>query len=81
MKKKITKTKKKKPVKQKIDVVLESLLNLEYRMKELIKEVESLKKAQSTPYYPPLAPMPTNPQPKYWPNVPHKDDITYTFHN
>lgn len=45
----------KKPVKQKIDVVLESLLNLEQQMKELIKEVQYLKnkdkyKAYAPPY-------------------------------
>lgn len=67
MKKKIAK--KKKPAKQKIDVVLESLLNLEQRVKELIKEVENLKNQDFHRYYPPLAPMPTNPEPKYWPNT------------
>jgi hypothetical protein len=64
MKKKVSK--KKKPVKQKIDVVIESLVNLEQRVKELIKEVNQLKNKD---YYPTLAPMPTNPQPKYWPNT------------
>ena len=44
MKKKTTK--KKKPVKQKIDVVLESLLNLEQRIKELIKRMERLESIQ-----------------------------------
>jgi hypothetical protein len=77
MKKKTVK--KKKPVKQKIDVVIESLVHLEQRMKELIGKVESLHKQvyyhpekavpKNPPLYPPLAPMPTNPQPKYWPNV------------
>ena len=57
MKKKITK--KKKPVKQKIDVVIESLVNLEQRVKELIKEVNQLKNKD---YYPPPEPK------KYWPN-------------
>jgi hypothetical protein len=42
MKKKIAK--KKKPVKQKIDVVIESLVHLEQRVKELISKVESLHK-------------------------------------
>jgi len=40
MKKKTVK--KKKPVKQKIDVVLDSLVNLEQRVKELIKTVNQL---------------------------------------
>ena len=67
MKKKTVK--KKKPAKQKIDVVLESLVNLEQRVKELIKEVNQLKNKNHL-YYPPLAPMPTNPEPKqYWPNT------------
>lgn len=67
MKKKTVK--KKKPAKQKIDVVLESLVNLEQRVKELIKEVNQLKNKNLYDYYPPLAPMPTNPQPRYWPNT------------
>jgi len=68
MKKKTAK--KKKPVKQKIDVVLESLVNLEQKVKELIKEVENLKNKDHHRYSPPSqpVPMPTNPQPKYWPN-------------
>ena len=67
MKKKITK--KKKPVKQKIDVVLESLLNLETVVKELIKKVESLQ--YRIPYYPPYQPPQDNNEPfkKYWPNA------------
>ena len=40
MKKKVSK--KKKPVKQKIDVVIESLVNLEQRTKELIDKVKDL---------------------------------------
>lgn len=75
MKKKITK--KKKPTKQKIDVVLESLANLEKRVKELIKEVEQLKNKNHY-YYPPLAPMPTYPEPKYWPCIPYRyDGVTW----
>lgn len=48
-------TKKKKPNKQKIDVVLASLLNLEYRVKELIKKVEQLQPSctnyKNNPFY------------------------------
>jgi hypothetical protein len=57
MKKKVSK--KKKPVKQKIDVVLESLVHLEQRVKELIGKVESL---HTQRYY-----HPQNAEPKkYW---------------
>jgi hypothetical protein len=59
MKKKITK--KKKPVKQKIDVVLESLFNLEQKIKELIKRVEQLEFAT---YY-----KNNNDNKSYWPNT------------
>jgi tetrahydromethanopterin S-methyltransferase subunit B len=52
--------------KQKIDVVLESLLNLEIRVKELIKKVEQLENKSL------YAIQPQNPQlpsePVYWPN-------------
>jgi hypothetical protein len=59
MKKKVSK--KKKPAKQKIYVVLESLLNLERKVKELIDRVESL---HTQRYY-----YPQNAEPKkYWPN-------------
>ena len=59
MKKKITK--KKKPAKSKIDVVIESLVNLEQRTKELIDKVKDLEKQK---YYHPY-----NAEPKkYWPN-------------
>lgn len=73
MKKKTTK--KKKPVKQKIDVVLESLLNLEQRVKELIDKVKDL---ETQRYYHPY-----NAEPKkYWPNDFYRyDDVTWTFHN
>jgi hypothetical protein len=69
MKKKITK--KKKPVKQKIDVVLESLVNLERKVKELIGKVESLHKQR---YY-----YPYNAEPKkYWPgDYPKYKDVTW----
>jgi hypothetical protein len=60
MKKKVSK--KKKPAKQKIDVVLESLVNLEQRVKELIDGVKDL---HTQRYYHPY-----NAEPKkYWPNV------------
>ena len=63
-------------------MVLESLLNLEQRVKELIKEVENLKNQDFHRYYPPLAPMPTNPEPKYWPVLPHKHDgVMWTDHS
>lgn len=59
---------KKKPVKQKIDVVLESLLNLETVVKELIKRVERLQYSQ--PYYPnPNLPAPQSPPKHWWPNT------------
>jgi hypothetical protein len=62
---------KKKPVKQKIDVVLESLLNLEGVVKELIKKVEGLQYSQ--PYYP----KDTEPK-KYWPvDYPKYKDVTW----
>ena len=61
------KTKKSNKRKQKIDVVLESLLNLEKVVKELTKKVEQLQYSQ--PYYPnPNLPAPQSP-PKYWPNT------------
>ena len=60
MKKKVSK--KKKPVKQKIDVVIESLVNLVQKMKKLIDKVESL---HTQRYY-----HPQNVEPKkYWPNI------------
>jgi hypothetical protein len=68
MKKKIVK--KKKPAKKsKIDVVIESLVHLEQRTKELIDKIESL---QRQLYY-----HPKNAEPKkYWPNTnpPYKYD-------
>lgn len=72
MKKKIAK--KKKSSKQKIDVVLESLLNLEQKMKELIDVVKDL---YTQRYYHPY-----NAEPKkYWPNTnpPNKyyDGVTW----
>jgi hypothetical protein len=48
MKKKTVK--KKRPVKQKIDVVLESLLNLETQVKKLIDRIDSLE--NKIPNYP-----------------------------
>ena len=55
MKKKVSK--KKKPVKQKIDVVIESLVNLEQKMKKLIDKVESL---HTQRYYHPQKAEPKN---------------------
>lgn len=60
-KKKTTKPKRQ----QKIDVVLESLLNLETVVKELIKEINQLKN-KNHHYYPPYPPKDDN---KYWPNT------------
>jgi hypothetical protein len=57
------KTKKSNKGKQKIDVVLESLLNLETVIKELIKTVEKL---QYKPSYE-LTVTPEKMKPKYWP--------------
>jgi len=63
-KKKITKPKRK----QKIDVVLESLLNLETVVKELIKKIETLQRTQS--YNSQYLPKDNNePLKKYWPNT------------
>lgn len=72
MKKKKVKAKiKTKPKKQKIDVVLESLLNLEQRMKELITKVDLLYTQRY--YYPHGA----EPQ-KYWPvDYPKYKDVTW----
>lgn len=67
MKKKTVK--KKKPTKQKIDIVIESLVHLERKVKELVDKVESL---QRQLYY-----HPKNAEPKkYWPNTnpPYKYD-------
>lgn len=71
MKKK--KVQKKKPVKQKIDVVLESLLNLERRMKELINRVEQLERIICNTYN---YPKPKD-ETKYWPNIPRYDGVTW----
>jgi len=71
MKKKVkTKTKKSPKRQQKIDVVLESLLNLETVVKELIKEVNQLKN-KNHHYYPPYQPLKDNNEPfkEYWPNT------------
>lgn len=66
--------KKKKPVKRKIDVVLESLLNLEQRMKELIDRVEQLERIVCDTYN---YPKPKQPEPHYWPNIPRYDSVTW----
>jgi len=63
--KKKTKRKSSKKSKPKIDVVLESLLNLETVVRQLIKKIEQLQYSQ--PYYPnPNLPAPQSP---YWPNT------------
>lgn len=71
MKKKVLK--KKKPTKQKIDIVIESLVHLEQRVKELVDKVENL---YIQKYYHPV-----NAEPKrYLPSLPYKHgDITWTF--
>ena len=57
---------------QKIDVVLESLLNLETVVRELIKKVEQLQ--YSRPYYP----QEKQERPKYWPvDYPNYKDSTW----
>lgn len=63
MKKKV-KTKKKVPKQQKIDVVLESLLNLERVVKELVAQIEQLRYNQS-----PFKDVEIDSK-KYWPNEP-----------
>ena len=60
--------KKKKPVKQKIDVVIESLVNLEQKVKELIAQIEQLRYSQSR-----FKDVEIDPK-KYWPNIPHRYD-------
>jgi hypothetical protein len=69
MKKKTVK--KKKPAKQKIDVVIESLVHLEQRVKELIDGVKDL---HTQRYY-----YPYNAEPKkYWPgDYPKYKDVTW----
>lgn len=66
-------SRKNKPTKQKIDVVIESLVHLEQRVKELIEKVESL---ETQRYYHPY-----NAEPKkYCPNVPYRyDGVTWTY--
>ena len=59
------KKKSKKKSKQKIDVVLASLLNLEQKMRELIKTVEKLQPDKA-------------PEKKYWPvDYPNYKDVTW----
>jgi len=72
MKKKVSK--KKKPTKQKIDVVLESLLNLEQQMKELIKRIERI---EATQYFYLKYQYPERQEPHYWPNIPRYDSVTW----
>ena len=64
---------KSKPIKQKIDIVIESLVNLEQKVKELIQKVERLQYFQ--PYYPP-----NDTDKKYWPvndQYPKYKDVTW----
>lgn len=67
------KKKKKQKTKPKIDVVIESLVNLEQRVKELIEKVKDL---QTQRYY-----YPYNAEPKkYWPNDHYRyDGVTWTY--
>ena len=66
------KSKKRSKRKQKIDVVLESMLNLETVVRELLKKVERLQYSQ--PYYPQTK----NDPPKYWPiDYPKYKDVTW----
>lgn len=70
MKKKTKKSAKKS--KPKIDVVLESLLNLETVVRQLIKKVEQLQ--YNKPYFPPEK----QERPKYWPvDYPKYKDVTW----
>jgi hypothetical protein len=71
MKKKVKTKRKTKPKKQKIDVVIESLVHLEQRMKELITKVDLL---YTQRYY-----YPQNSEPKkYWPvDYPKYKDVTW----
>lgn len=63
----------KKKSKPKIDVVLESLLNLELQVKELINKIDQLQ--YSKPYFPEY---PDYPQPKTWPvNITKYKDSTW----
>jgi hypothetical protein len=70
--KKKSKHKSVKKSKPKIDVVLESLLNLETVVRQLIKTVEQLQ--YSRPYYP----QEKQERPKYWPvDYPKYKDVTW----
>jgi hypothetical protein len=71
MKKKVKTKRNTKPKKQKIDVVIESLVHLEQRMKELITKVDLL---YTQRYY-----YPQNSEPKkYWPvDYPKYKDVTW----
>ena len=65
------KTNSKKKSKQKIDIVLESLLNLEQKVKELIDKVDQL---YTQRYYHPQDAEPK----KYWPvDYPKYKDVTW----
>jgi hypothetical protein len=76
MKKKKIKSKKSHKRQQKIDVVLASLLNLEYQVKELINKIDLLQ--YNKPYCPKdIGVQPEN-SPKYWPvDYPKYKDVTW----
>ncbi|NBP16628.1 hypothetical protein EBU95_19930 [bacterium] len=65
--------KKKQPKhKQKIDVVLEKLSNLELQVKELVKTIQYLQ------YFQPYNTKDHEPKPKYWPvDYPKYKDVTW----
>ncbi len=70
--KKKTKRKSAKKPKQKIDLILESLLNLETVVRQLVKQVKELQ--YSRPYYP----QEKQERPKYWPvDYPKYKDVTW----
>ena len=73
MKKKVNK--KKKPSKQKIDIVIESLVHLEQQVKELIKGIKNLEDKEHRKDY-----SLENPEPKFLPSLTYKHgDITWNF--
>jgi len=66
------KTKKSIKSKQKIDVVLEKLSNLELQVKELVKTIQYLQ------YFQPYHSKDNEPKPKYWPvDYPKYKDVTW----
>jgi hypothetical protein len=69
------KTKKSTKRKQKIDVVLESLLNLERVVKELVSQTEQLRYSQSR-----FKDVEIDPN-KYWPNLPPNASKPYWYNH